>query len=109
MEAHAARGRARCLSGARWLADQRAAAPAGQRAALTPLDANLALGALPPPALYSRSSLCSTPAGAPTCEALERGARLELSSERSLPSRPSMRWHGYLTSEVRVALYRVLP
>ena len=83
--------------------------PAAQRAALTPLDANLALGALPPPALYFRSSLCSTPAGAPTCEALERGARLELLSERSLPSRPSMRWHGYLTNEVRVALYRVLP
>ncbi len=82
---------------------------AGQRAALTPSDADLSLGSLPPPAYYVHSSLCSTRDGAPTCEALERSAKLELVTERRLPARPSMRWHGYQTAEVSVALYRVLP
>ncbi len=82
---------------------------AGERAPLSDRDSSFDLGTLPAPAYYFRSSLCSTPHGQPVCAAIEGSASLELVSERILPARPSMRWHAYVGSDARVALYRIRP
>jgi hypothetical protein len=56
---------------------------------------------------YYRSSLCATPEGRPACEALERGASLEVVEERELSAVASLPWLPLPGGPVRVGLYRV--
>jgi hypothetical protein len=56
---------------------------------------------------YYRSSICSTPEGMPTCEALEGRMLLQVVEERSLPSVASLPWAPLNDGPVRVGLYRV--
>jgi hypothetical protein len=56
---------------------------------------------------YYRSSLCSTPEGRPACEALERGASLEVVEEQEFPAVASLPWLPLAGGPIRVGLYRV--
>jgi hypothetical protein len=58
-------------------------------------------------AYYYRSSLCATAEGGPACEALERGATLDLIEEKTLPAIASLPWMPLTGASIRVALLRV--
>jgi hypothetical protein len=58
---------------------------------------------------YLRTSLCSTAAGRPTCEALERDARLVPLETATLPAIPSVGNLPYDRDTVDIALHRVAP
>ncbi len=59
------------------------------------------------PVYYYRSSLCSTPAGAAECTAIERRLSLQIMAHSWLPARPSAPWIRYRDSRVEVGLFRV--
>jgi hypothetical protein len=56
---------------------------------------------------YYRSSLCSSPEGAPICVSFERRARLRLLESRRFPSISSLPWLSAPAGDVECALYVV--
>ena len=59
------------------------------------------------PTHYYRSSLCSTPEGAPLCAYFEATHTLRLLSARRLPSVASLPWAPMPAGEIEIALYAV--
>ena len=58
-------------------------------------------------AFYYRSSLCTSPEGAPLCASFEARHRLRQLQSRILPSNPSAAWLPLPPSEIEVALFAV--
>ena len=56
---------------------------------------------------YYRSSLCSTPEGAPSCRQFERSLDLEPLETRVLPSQSSLPWLPPYDGPIEVGLFRV--
>ena len=80
--------------------------PSDWRAALDDLN-TVDLHRLPAPRFYYRSSLCSTAAGRPQCDAVERAFTLEPIAENDLPARRSLHHLAYDRETVHVGLYRM--
>jgi hypothetical protein len=59
------------------------------------------------PRWYYRSSLCSTPEGAPLCDRFESAHRLRLIESRRFPSIASLPWEPLPPGEIEVSLYAV--